>query len=383
MIDSMMKIGLVAYQANVPVDQFGNMVFDLAKEFVHLGVDVDDATAAIGVFVDEMGEGAIKPAVGLAAMRNIIQQQTTAAGLQGRFMTAAFSSQNFGSLDVNTQSVLNKRAKEITKDSNATWQSLDIGQQATTLKSLDTGQYAQVMRGLYEFLKTMPELIQTAIAPQVIGMEMTTAKEFWGNLKIGEDVGEKLAKKMETPVQAFKSAADQFTESIKENARLQQEFYSGLMEQLGMGKAAFADVYDKSRKGGMPIVEAVTRAYGTAAINQQQREAKEAAVKLEELRSKSSLTLREQGEVERQEAIIKVAEGTDNLTRLISLFIPDPESASRIVAPKGTGSVPGGQKGDVDIETPAGTVKVTITFDEYVKGIGGKPTADSSGTVCR
>lgn len=266
MIDSMMKIGIVAKASNVPIDQFSNMVFDLAKEFVHLGMDVDDATAAVSVFVDEMGKGAIAPAVGLSVMRNIIQQQSTAAGLQGRFMTAAFADQNFNKLDVGTQNTLNDRAKEITNNPNATWGSLDIGQQATTLKSLDKGSYAQVMRGLYEFLKTMPEIVSTAIAPQVIGQEMDTAKIFWENLKTDMDIGEQYAAQTATPTDKFKDAADDFAQHIKDNAEKQAEFYSCLMETLDSFAANMADVAEAFKDDG---ISGAVNTYGRGVLDRE------------------------------------------------------------------------------------------------------------------
>ena len=370
MVDAIMKIGVVANAANVPVDQFGNMVFDLAKEFVHLGIDVGDATAAIGVFIDEMGEGAIKPAVGLAVMRNIIQQQTTAAGLQGRFMTAAFASQNFDALDVNTQNLLNERAREITKDSSATWASLGIGQQATTLKSLDPGQYAQVMQGLYEFLKTMPEIISTAIAPQIIGQEMATAREFWGKLEPGVDIGEEYAKKVMEPTDKFKSAVDVFEETIKENARLQQEFYSDLMKTLGLAKAGFSETFAKARKEGVGIEAAAVRGYGAAVIGAEQRQERRRE-ELERLWVKGELT----SEQERERTLLTVGKTKrERLQTIADWFTAKPEAAGRIVAPKGASLVPAEEGGEgVIVETPEGTWRIIW------EGATGKPAGDIVG----
>ena len=355
MVDAIMKIGVIANASNVPVDQFGNMVFDLAKEFVHLGIDVDDATAAIGTFVDEMGEGAIKPAVGLAVMRNIIQQQTTAAGLQGRFMTAAFASQNFDTLDVNTQNLLNERAREITKDSSATWSSLDIGQQATTLKSLEQGQYAQVMRGLYEFLKTMPEIISTAIAPQIIGQEMATAREFWGKLEPGVDIGEEYAKQTKEPTDKFKSAVDVFEETIKENARLQQEFYSDLMKTLGLAKAGFSETFTKARKEGVSVEEAAVRGYGAFA---QEKERKQAA-RQEELIGKRTMAGLTESEKYELAGLVATERQHEMLQTVADWFTSKPEAAGRIVVPKGASLVPAEEGGEgVVIETPEGKFRI-------------------------
>lgn len=371
MVDAIMKIGVVANAANVPVDQFGNMVFDLAKEFVHLGIDVGDATSAIGVFIDEMGEGAIKPAVGLAVMRNILQQQTTAAGLQGRFMTAAFASQNFDTLDVNTQNLLNERAREITKDSSATWASLGIGQQATTLKSLDPGQYAQVMQGLYEFLKTMPEIISTAIAPQIIGQEMATAREFWGKLEPGVDIGEEYAKQAAEPTEKFKSAVELFEETIKENARLQQEFYSDLMKTLGLAEAGFSEAFGKARKEGAGVIAAGARGFGTMEITAEQRQLR----RLDELTRKSVIAgVGLTAEEERERVGIRADQRTREIFQTIAdWFISKPETAGRIVAPAGASLVPAEEGEEGVIETPEGTFKIIYT--------GPPPTGKPAGEI--
>jgi len=302
-----------------------------------------------------MGEGAIKPAVGLSVMRNILQQQTTAAGLQGRFMTAAFASQNFDTLDVNTQNLLDKRAREVTKDANATFRTLDIGQQATTLKSLDPGQYAQVMRSLYDFLKTMPEIISTAIAPQIIGQEMATAHEFWGNLEPGVDIGEEYAKKTAEPTDKFKSAVEMFEETIKENARLQQEFYSGLMKELGLVEATAAEAFGKARKEGAGIPEAGARAYGTAAIGREQRQERRRE-ELERLWVKGELT----SEQEQERTLLTVGKAKrEGLQTIADWFTSKPEAAGKIAAPKGASLVPAEEGGEgVVIETPEGKFRI-------------------------
>lgn len=278
-IDTIMKIGIVSKAADVPVDQFGNMIFDLAKEFVALGVDVADTTEAVGMFIDEMGKGAITPAVGMAVTRNIMQQQLTAGGLQGRFMTAAFAGSEFENLGEGTQKLLNTRTQE---KYGSTYKSTNMMQRAELLGSLDIADYARVMKGIYGFLKTQGEVKAMAVAPSIAGgLEWSTLKEFFENLGEGEDIGEKFAKKLQEghkmPEDTFRTAVDDFGKYIKENAALQQEFYAGLMEELGLVEATAAEVWSAAKgrgEGNIGAASEVLNAVDLAGQVEDERELK-------------------------------------------------------------------------------------------------------------
>lgn len=355
MIDTIMKIGIVSKAADVPVDQFGNMIFDLAKEFVALGVDVADTTEAVGMFIDEMGKGAMTPAVGMAVTRNIMQQQLTAGGLQGRFMTAAFAGSEFENLGEGTQKLLNTRTQE---KYGSTYKSTNMMQRAELLGSLDIADYARVMKGIYGFLKTQGEVKAMAVAPSIAGgLEWSTLKEFFENLGEGEDIGEKFAKKLQEghkmPEDTFRTAVDDFGKYIKENAALQQEFYAGLMEDLGLVEATAADVYSDIRRHGGSFTDAVLGAWN--AVDIKRNKASEVLRKeLQEKEKKGDISFWESLELMTLE-VGKVNRSIMEST--IELFTPSPAAYKSTLPTNDVDDT----TGETVLDTPSG--KFTLTYE--------------------
>lgn len=247
-------LGQIAQASNVPIEMFVNMVFDLAKEFVALGVDVEDATDAVTTFTDEMGRSIITPAVGMAVMRNVFQQQRTSAGLQGRLMTAAFSAQVFDSLGNDVKDMLNITAVKLTGDKRATWESLDIAQQAESLRTMKPGPYVEVQRGLYEWLNRQGELVAMATSRKVLGVEWSTAKKFWEEKEPGlapKEAAEKLREAQKTETEKFTTAVDNFNRYVLASAENQKEFTAGMYTVIERMKAAFAIEVKKGKEEGI------------------------------------------------------------------------------------------------------------------------------------
>ena len=353
-------IGVLAQASGVDVDQFGNMVFDLAKEFVHLGVDAADATKAVAVFADEMGRGEITSAVGLTAMSQVFRQQKTAAGLQGRFLTAAFSQQNFGDLSASTQKLLNVAARDELGDKNATWSSLGIGQQAKVLGTLDPGQYAGVMQGTYEVLKRMGEVIATANAPGVLGMDWPSATKFFETVRPGiekpEDVGEALTVAMQTDTEKFTNAVDEFYIYVQEAAKNQQEFTAGLNAATETLKSVFVTHVAEAKAGGGGLAEQT--AAGVAGVVTNIPEILEA----EQIRRYNELEA-------------KLLANTATLSEINQMsLISESKSFQKL-----TSRTPGGTNditGETEVNTPNGKFKVIIQYDGPI--VSGTASRDAS-----
>jgi len=247
-------LGQIAQASNVPIEMFCNMVFDLAKEFVALGVDVEDATDAVTTFTDEMGRSIITPAVGMAVMRNVFQQQRTSTGLQGRLMTAAFSAQVFDSLGEDVKDMLNITAVKLTGDKRATWESLDIAQQAEALRTMEPGPYVEVQRGLYEWLGRQGELVAMATSRKVLGVEWSTAKKFWEEKEPGlapKEAAEKLREAQKTGTEKFTTAVENFNRYVQAAAENQKEFTAGMRGILKRWEAIVVEGVAKVKEEGI------------------------------------------------------------------------------------------------------------------------------------
>jgi len=359
-------LGQIAHESNVPIEMFCNMVFDLAKEFVALGVDVKDATDAITIFADEMGRSVITPAVGMAVMRNVFQQQRTAVGLQGRLMTAAFSAQVFDSLGEDVKDMLNITAVKMTGDKRATWESLDIAQQAEALRTMEPGPYVDVQKGLYEWLKNQGELVAMATSRKVLGVEWSTAKKFWEEKEPGlapKEAAEKLREAQKTGTEQFTTAVDNFNKYVSAAAENQKEFTAGMHEVVERMKAAFL-VPTKEAKG--KGITALAGAIGQGTVGA-----------IAEMPKKAQI-------------IAGISPST--MVGPLGPLLPIIGAFSELFAGEGaaataTSTRTAGVLGEIgagngtELETPEGVFK--ITYEGPPRGVEGKSSTDASGVIPR
>ncbi len=370
-------IGQIANASNVDVDLFGNMIFDLAKEFVALGVDIEDATDAMTVFVDEMGKSTITPAVSMAIARNVFQQQKTAGGLQGRLMTAAFSAQVFDTLGEDVQGMLNTTAAELTGNKQATWQSLDVAQQAESLRTMDPGPYVEIQRGLYGWLKQQGELVAMKTSQQVLGVGWSTAKLFFEKEEAGlapKDAAEKLRGEQKAGTDKFTTAVDDFNRYVTAAAENQKEFTAGMHEVIETWQAVVAEKVKKVKEGGGSIAEQVIQgaATGILSIGDQSRE-----MILEAIKEKSLM-----GDIpeDKRQMYAEYAERVkiqrSPLEQLSAWVSGRPKNE------QAEGIAEGIAEGTAEVDTPAGKIKVTAEFvgDRLIDE---NPSKDASGASLR
>ena len=224
-----------------------DLVFNLGKQYALLGGNIDDALASTVNFADAIGKARLAPELAHSFTQLGLQEQATAGGLQGRFMTAAFIDRMWNKIPQLQEGLNNASTK---MGFAGGWKTMPFMKKTELLGQ--TGDYLLYKRAQFEFLKdiasTRGEPVATAIAKDITGMEYkqldTIFTKLDSNLIDREKGATELRNLEKTDQDRFKDALADFTSQTKSIALQQQEFYSELMGTLKTLQGGFMDAAD-------------------------------------------------------------------------------------------------------------------------------------------
>lgn len=147
MADELEKIMTVAYESNVPIEQFVSEIFALGEAFVGVGMTTKEATDLMGRFGDAIGNAELPMQMVIDFARQTTAELRTAGGVTGLFTAAHFATQGFTELDPEVRSLLNRTAQDIHQGKD--FRDLSMGQKAAVFEKMGEGGYGVARRDIF------------------------------------------------------------------------------------------------------------------------------------------------------------------------------------------------------------------------------------------
>jgi len=255
--DTLTKIYTIALKSGAPIDMMADMIFKLGEQYIFLGGSAESATNAMIEVSDAIGRTKLPPALAQRFMQIGMEEQMTAGGLQGRFLTTTFASRMFGTFPQELQNTLNNAASKL---GYTGFQSMPFMRRAELMGNLPPETYLETKRGELAFArniaKTQGEPVATAITQQLSGMEFKQLDDLFRKLDEGQATQAETVKQFtdsaKSAPEKMVMAQNELLGQAKDVAKQQQEFYSDLLagvKNLQSGFITLADALIYGEKG--------------------------------------------------------------------------------------------------------------------------------------
>jgi len=145
--DTVVKSGL-------PMERYAGLIVELGTAFADVGIDVEDAGAALGSFEEATTKGYMTMGLAMKMGRLAMNQQLTAGGFQGRVLTAAFAQDMWSKVDKDTRGELDRAAAK-TYGKGVGFKDIDAYEASNLLSNLESvspGLYTRAMEGSFRKL---------------------------------------------------------------------------------------------------------------------------------------------------------------------------------------------------------------------------------------
>jgi len=246
--ENLTKVLSIAVKSGAPIDMMADMIFKLGQQYVFLGGSAEDAASAMMMVKDAIGKTKLPPALAQRFMQVGMEEQMTAGGLQGRFLTTTFASRLFGTFPQELQNVLNNAASKM---GYTGFQTMPFMRRAELMGTLPPPLYLETKRAELNFARniaqTQGEPVATAITQQLTGMEFKQFDDLIRKVDEGRVSQDEAVKELE----ASKTTSDKATQATNELlgyaktvAEQDKEFYSDLKEALKNLQAGFITFTD-------------------------------------------------------------------------------------------------------------------------------------------
>jgi len=289
-------------QSGLPMERYGNMIFELAKTFATVGVTAISTADAFSVFENAVNKGFMTMELQSKMVNLAMGQQLTAGGFQGRVLTAAFAQEMSAEMDPTTIEKLDEitGAKYGAGKKFADISAYEASNVLSDRDQVSEGLYVKAMEGSYKKLLNVEKASGFGAAEQTaqaIGIpSWREFKKAGPALASGEMSFEDLQNILMTADERMFAAAEIMGEAASdqkdiakfanEQADLNQQWYSDfaafwttalgfISETLGGGKKTFEFIQDVASMGMAPLartdamVDIMSRAHGSGKYSQE------------------------------------------------------------------------------------------------------------------
>lgn len=247
--ENLLKPLTIAAKSGAPIDMMMDMIYKLGEQYVFLGGSAKDAASAMTMVGDAIGKTKLPPALAQRFMQVGMEEQMTAGGLQGRFLTTTFASRLFGTFPQELQNALNNAS---TKMGYTGFQTMPFMRKAELMGNLSPETYLEVKRaGLSvarNIARTQGEPAATAITQQLTGLEFKQFDDLIRKVDEGKidqkDAMKQLVDASKTSPEKMTQAMNELLGQAKTVADLNKEFYSDLKAGLKNLQAGFITLAD-------------------------------------------------------------------------------------------------------------------------------------------
>lgn len=261
----------IVVKSGLPMERYGNLIFELGKQFADVGITIQDTAGALGSFEEATVKGYMTMGLAMKMGRLAMNQQLTAGGFQGRVLTAVFAQDMWSKVDKDTRGELDRAASKAYgkgvgfKDIDA----YEASNLLSNLESVSPGLYTRAMEGSFHKLMQIEKESGWGAAEQTaqaIGIpQWREFRKAWTAEEGAPPSYDKLQEIMMTADERMLEAAKTQLEAAemgltaaelaKENAELNQQWYSEfsafwtnalgmIVEVLGGGTDIFEGVQD-------------------------------------------------------------------------------------------------------------------------------------------